>query len=79
LSSYSAQNDLTNRHDYGESFLLKDYLLTGQVVCSRLLTQVVGFDDRVAYVGSVTEEMVRRHDYPLVRLLFHNSYRSAMS
>jgi hypothetical protein len=49
------------------------------MVCSRLLTQVVGFDDRVTYVGSVTEQVVRRHVYPLVLLLFHDSYRSAMS
>jgi hypothetical protein len=49
------------------------------MVCSQLLTQVVGFDDRVAYVGFVIEEVVRRHVYPLVLLLIQNNYRSAMS
>ena len=48
------------------------------MVCSRLLTRVVGFDDMVANVGFVVE-VVRGHVYPIVLLLFHNSYRSVMS
>lgn len=44
-----------------------------------LLAQVVEFYYTLAYVGFVIEEVARRHIYPLILLLFHSSYRSAMS